>query len=276
MAKPKKNRNAGRTMADKADRHELYEASVQNVAEECALIDFAFRQIRGRKARSLREDFCGTAAAACEWATLGRSRHAFGIDLDKDVLDWGRKHNVAALKKAQRQRVALIHDDVLTAQTPKVDVIVAFNFSYWVFQQRPLLLHYFETVFDALEPDGIFFLDAFGGATTFTEGKERSEFDDFTYVWHQASYSPVTGRMKTHIHFEFPDGSKIKKAFSYVWRLWTVPEIRDLLEEAGFTNVTVWFELRDDAGEGLGEWLPDPVGPNDPAWIANITAEKPV
>jgi SAM-dependent methyltransferase len=247
----------------------------KNVPEECSMIDFAFRQIRGRKARSLREDFCGTAAAACEWVTLGRSRHAFAIDLDDDVLEWGRRHNVAALKKSERKRVALIQGDVLSAQAPPVDVIVAFNFSYWIFQQRSLLLHYFETVFDALTADGIFFLDAFGGPQAFKVVKERTAFDDFTYVWHQASYSPVTGRMKTHIHFEFPDGSRLRRAFSYVWRVWTVPEIRDLLEEAGFTHVTVWFELRDEDGQGLGEWLPAADGPDDPAWIANITAEKP-
>ena len=275
MAKSKEKSHSGRTMADRADRHELYEAAVQNVAEECSLIDFAFKQIRGRKAKTLREDFCGTASAACEWVTLGRSRYAFGIDVDPEVLAWGRTHRVEALKKSQRKRVSLIHGDVLTAKAPVVDVVVAFNFSYWVFDERARLVRYFKTVFDGLKSDGVFFLDAFGGPSAFTKGKERAEIDGFTYVWDQTRYSPVTGRMKTRIHFEFPDGSKLKKAFAYEWRLWTVPEIRDLLEEAGFRNVTVWFELRDENGEGVGEWLPDPDGPaEDPAWIANITAEK--
>lgn len=275
MGKSNRNKRPTARMADRADRHDLYEAAVQNVAEECTLIDFLFRQIRGRQAKSLREDFCGTASAACEWVRMRKSNCAFGIDIDPDVLSWGREHRVGALKKNGRQRISLVQGDVLEVETPPVDVVVAFNFSYWVLRRRAQLLSYFERVFEALNEDGIFFLDTYGGSDSFTVVKERTEMEGFTYVWHQASYEPVTGRMQTYIHFEFPDGSRIRRAFSYDWRVWTLPEIRDLLEEAGFTNVTTWFEIRDDDGEGLGEWLPDPAGPNDPVWIANITAEKP-
>ena len=270
----KKHKKARPTLADTADRHELYEASVQNVAEECSLIAYLFKKFRGRKAKSLREDFCGTASAACEWVRLGSAHYAFGVDLDPEVLAWGRKHQVKALKRRQRQRIALFQGDVLTTETPPVDVVVAFNFSYWIFKDRDTLRQYFRQVHAGLNSDGVFFLDAFGGPDALTEVKERTDFDGFTYVWHQAKYTPVTGEMTTRIHFEFPDGSKLKKAFSYEWRLWTLPEIRELLEEAGFKNVTVWFELHDENGEGLGEWLPNPKGPPDPAWIANITAEK--
>jgi len=57
-------------------------------------------------------------------------------------------------------------------------------------------------------------------------------------------------------------------------RLWMLPEIRDLLAEAGFLNINVWFEHRDEKGKGLGEWYPDTEGRADPAWVANISAEK--
>jgi hypothetical protein len=66
----------------------------------------------------------------------------------------------------------------------------------------------------------------------------------------------------------------LKKAFSYNWRLWTLPEIREILEEAGFRNPTVYFEYRDEDGEGLGEWYSESKGAADSAWVANITAEK--
>jgi len=66
----------------------------------------------------------------------------------------------------------------------------------------------------------------------------------------------------------------MKKAFSYSWRLWTLPEIREILDEAGFRNSTVYFEYRDDDGEGLGEWYAESKGEADSAWVANITAEK--
>ena len=36
-------------------------------------------------------------------------------------------------------------------------------------------------------------------------------------------------RVTLHIHFEFPDGSRIERAFGYHWRLWQIPELHDLL-----------------------------------------------
>ena len=261
-----------RSMAKRYDRHELYEASVQNVAETCSFIDFHFRQLRDRKPRSFREDFCGTASAACEWVRLRGSNSSLGVDLDPDVLKWGRRHRRKKLSKSQRQRVALMESDVRSTRTPTVDVVGAFNFSYWVFRQRSELLDYFRSVRQSLKKDGLFFLDAYGGSEACKEARESLEFEDFTYVWEQARFNPITGSMRTHIHFKFPDGSKIKKAFSYHWRLWTLPEIRELLAEAGFIDSLVYFEFLDDEGNGLGEWYPASDAPADDAWIANIIA----
>ena len=42
----------GATMAERADRHELYESAVQNVEEECKFVSTTFEQIRGRQALS--------------------------------------------------------------------------------------------------------------------------------------------------------------------------------------------------------------------------------
>ena len=261
-------------MADAADRYELYEAAVQNVAEQCSFIDYIFKQIRGRKALSFREDFCGTASASCEWVRLGNAHYAFGVDRDREVLDWGREHRISELTKLQQQRVSLNCGDVLEVKTPLADVVGAFNFSYWIFATRAELLRYFKTVYENLAGDGVFFLDAYGGTDSFIELQEEMAIDDFRYVWDQARYCPVTGQMQTHIHFEFPDGSSLQNAFSYNWRLWTLPEIREALAEAGFRDSTVWFEFLDDNGEGLGEWYPESEGDAVAAWVANITAEK--
>jgi SAM-dependent methyltransferase len=271
-SRAKKNRK-NPSMAERADIHEIYEASVQNVPEQIRYIDMVFEEIRGRKPRSFREDFCGTASAACEWVRQGKNRYAFGVDLDQEVLDWGRINRVGKLSKRQQQRIALMHGDVRTVETPPVDVVGAFNFSYWIFQERAEMLNYFRTVYENLGPDGVFFLDAFGGYSALKIIKEKMKFDGFTYVWDQACYHPVTGYMKTHIHFRFPDGSEIRKAFSYEWRLWTLPELRELLLEAGFRNPIVRFEYFDIDGEGLGIWYPEDSGEASSAWIANITAE---
>ena len=55
--------------------------------------------------------------------------------------------------------------------------------------------------------------------------------------------------MQCHIHFKFPDKTKIKNAFTYNWRLWTMVEIRELLSEAGFANVVVYWEGEDEDGD---------------------------
>ncbi|MDH3511257.1 MAG: methyltransferase domain-containing protein [Gammaproteobacteria bacterium] len=271
---PRSEKNSEATLAETSDRYELYEAAVQNVAEQCNFVDYMFKTIKGRKARSFREDFCGTASASCEWVRLGRKNVAMGVDIDREVLQWGREHRLSQLTKKQQQRVSLIHGDVMRARTEPVDVVGAFNFSYWIFDARPVLRRYFETVYRNLQPGGVFFLDAFGGYDAFRELKEKVKYDGFTYIWDQATYSPVTGRMQTHIHFKFPDGSRLKKAFSYGWRLWTLPEIQEILEEAGFRKSTVYFEYRDEYGEALGEWYPESKGEADSAWVANISAEK--
>jgi hypothetical protein len=84
----------------------------------------------------------------------------------------------------------------------------------------------------------------------------------------------VTHFIRCHIHFHFQDGSKINQAFSYDWRLWTLPEIKELLLEAGFKKVSVYWENEDDDGEGNGEFSIDGEGEADLAWVAYIVAEK--
>ncbi len=262
------------TMAEAADKHELYEAAVQNVEEECKFVARTFEAIKGRPALSWREDFCGTASAACEWVRQGADRTAVGVDIDPEVLDWGRRNRVSRLNAEQQARLRLIEGNVLTAETGLVDCVGAFNFSYWIFQTRPLMVEYFGRIRDTLKDDGVFFLDAFGGYEAFEEMKEKTHYDDFTYIWEQARYSPVTGEMDCYIHFKFPDKSKLKRAFSYTWRLWTLPEIQELLTEAGFRNPTVYWEGTDEDGEGNGVFTPDARGEADAGWIAYIVAEK--
>jgi len=262
------------SMAELADKHELYEASVQNVEEECRFVSETFHAIRGRHPTSFREDFCGTASACCEWVRASAAHRAIGVDIDQDVLDWGREHRLSRLDHSQRERVTLRNGNVLTVATDCVDAVGAFNFSYWVFKDRDTLREYFRATCRALKDDGILFLDAFGGYEAFEEMKEKTKYDGFTYIWHQARYYPVTGEARCHIHFKFPDGSKLKKAFSYDWRLWTLPEIQEILKEAGFRNVTVYWEGTDEDGEGNGEFLPEVRGEADAGWIAYIVAEK--
>ncbi|MCP4925500.1 MAG: class I SAM-dependent methyltransferase [Gammaproteobacteria bacterium] len=271
---PETNGQKTPTMAELADPHELYEESVQCVEEECEFITKTFKSIRGRDALSFREDFCGTASAACEWVRQSPEHTSIGVDFNSEVLAWGLENRVGRLDSEQKQRVTLIEENVLEVKTESVDVVGAFNFSYFIFQQRELMKQYFRSIYAALKPDGMFFLDAFGGYEAFEEMKEKTKYDKFTYVWDQKRYSPITGEMECHIHFKFPDGSKLKRAFSYTWRLWTLPEILEMLSETGFKNPTVYWEGTDEDGDGDGIFTPDAHGEADAGWIAYLVAEK--
>lgn len=275
MAKRKKNGGGKRpTMASRADPHVLYEKSVQNVEAEVEFLESAFEELRGRKPVSFREDFCGTAAAACRWVSVNRRHRAVAVDIDAKVLEWGRTHNLSRLTRAQRGRIELRKADVRRVRTLPADIVGAFNFSYWCFKERPVLLDYFRAVRRSLTEDGLFFLDVFGGAEAYTECREKTKQRGFTYIWEQASYEPVSGRYVCYIHFKFPDGSRLKRAFSYDWRLWSLPELRDLLEEAGFRDSHVYWEGEDEEGEPNGEYSRVETGENDPAWIAYLVAER--
>lgn len=262
------------TMAEQADIHELYEKSVQNVEHEVEFLQATFRDLRGRTAHLLREDFCGTASAACEWVKQGPDFQAIGVDIEPSVLEWGRKNRIGRLPTADQPRVQLLESDVRTVETPPVDLLIAFNFSYFIFDTRDKMRAYFRKAYEALKDDGLFFVDMFGGPESQEETKEKTKHKGFTYIWEQETFHPVTHFMRCHIHFKFPDGSKLKKAFTYEWRLWTAPEIRELLLEAGFRKATIYWEGEDDEGEGNGEFLPDDKGVADYAWIAYVVAEK--
>ncbi len=273
-AKAKKKKTTKPTMASQADRHVLYQQSVQCVEPEIDFVDETFTSMRGRTARVLREDFCGTANTSCEWVRRRPDNVAFGVDLDPDVLAWGEQHNRASLGD-DAERLTLLQSNVLDVETDPLDVALAMNFSYWILKDRQSTRRYFRRVRDALVDDGVFFLDCYGGYEAFKEMKERTKQKDFTYVWDQAHFNPLTNDMKCKIHFEFPDGSKMKNAFTYQWRLWTLPEIKELLSEAGFRSVTVYWEKWDEeAEEGTGEYYPAEVGDADPAWVCYVVAGK--
>lgn len=263
-------------MAATADRHVCYQLAVQGVDAEIDFVDDTFRDLRGRRAATLREDFCGTANTSCEWVRRRRTNRAIGVDLDGATLDWGREHNVAQLAPGARARVELIEGDVMDVETEPVDAVLAMNFSYFIFQQRDTMRRYFARVREALADGGLFFLDCYGGYEANKECRERRKIDkNFTYIWDQARYSPITGEMECHIHFHFADGSKMNRAFSYTWRLWSLPEIREILAEAGFERSTVYWEGEDEeTGEGNGEYEPDEHGTPDPSWVCYIVAEK--
>ncbi len=261
------------TMAATADRHMLYQESVQNSEFELDFIDETFKELAGRTAKSMREDFCGTAISSVEWVQRRSDNTAVGVDFDAEVLDWGREHNVSKLKPDELSRLELVEEDVLKVTTQKVDVIQAYNFSYWFFQERKIMLDYFRRVREALVDDGMLFLDVFGGSEAYQTQKEKRKLDGFKYIWEQAEFNAVTNELKCHIHFHFPDKSKMKKAFSYTWRVWGAKELREILEDAGFSSTILYRqEFDEETDEALDEYVATEEAEDYACWLGYIVA----
>ncbi len=270
-----KGKGRSQRTAKTSDKHELYELSVQDTEAECEFIDQVWKERRKRLARRLREDFCGTAATSVEWVKRRKDNTAIGVDIDPTVLKWREARLPDGLDPEQRKRLTLRQGDVRTVRTPRVECVLAMNFSYYLFKTREAIRTYFKHVRSSLVDDGMFVLDAYGGSESFEELEEPRKVKGFTYVWDQHAYNPITGDALNYIHFRFPDGSQIKKAFEYDWRLWTLPELQELLTEAGFAKVTVYWEGTDEeTEEGDGEFKPTTAGEACEGWIAYLVAEK--
>lgn len=258
-----------------ADKHRLYEWSVQCTEAEINFVDHAFRKLRGVYPVRLREDFCGTAATSCEWVRRRKGNIGVGIDLDAPTLAWAHANNLSELTPEQRSRLTLLRRDVRTpnAAAKGMDAVLAMNFSYFIFKDRSVMRDYFSSVRASLAPGGVFFLDHYGGWESMKVQKERRRQKGFLYEWDQASYNPINGDKVCYIHFEFKDGTRMERAFAYHWRLWTLPEIQEILGEAGFKKVTVYWEGTDDKGGGNGIFRPRKKGDADASFIGYMVAE---
>jgi SAM-dependent methyltransferase len=265
-----KNSKKSRFSAKTADRHELYQLSVQAPEHELWFIERAYRKLHGRRPLTLREDFCGTALFCGTWVKSHGERTAVGVDISRDTLDWGIEHNIEPLG-APASRVRLLCEDVRARRPGKFDVINAMNFSYSVFRTRDDLRAYLASARKALGPQGIFVMDAYGGWESSQPMEEpRKVRGGFTYIWDQNKFCPISHEVVNYIHFEFADGTRINKAFTYEWRYWTLPELRELLLEAGFSKVDVHWDVAPDDEEESYKILTR--AENQPGWLAYLVA----
>lgn len=277
MAKrPDRRARRPKLTARSADKHWLYQQSVQAPEEDSRFFARHYRRCTGRDARVFREDFCGTALLSCHWVRLHRSNRAIGVDIHGPTLDWGRRNNVAdLLDPSQQRRLTLLRRNVLRAGGPRTDIVAALNFSYSVFKTRDALRAYFAAARAALRDGGLFFVDVWGGSETQVVQEESREVDGFTYVWDQHSFDPLTYETTCRIHFEFRDGTRLRNAFTYDWRLWTLPELRELMAEVGLREIHVLWEATDrKTGEGNGVFRRVTKGEPDLAWIAYVVGRR--
>lgn len=260
--------------AKTADKHELYQLAVQSPEEDVKFLSRVYRSIRKKRALHFREDFCGTGLLSSHWIRQSKKHTAEGFDIDPDPVAWGLAHHFEELGEAA-ERYTVHLKDVREPSTTAPDVRCAQNFSYCVFHTRAEMLEYFRAVHADLADDGVFVMDLHGGPESTEEMEEERECDGFDYVWDQDEFWPGTGEYVCYIHFRFSDGSEMKRAFTYRWRMWYLTELKDVLADAGFSNVTAYFEGTDPNGEdGNGIFRKGVRGENCESWIAYLAAEK--
>ncbi len=256
------------------DKYEYYLRSVQSPEADAQFLQRKYQSLRGEKAIVLREDFCAAFALCCEWVKANKNQQAIGIDLDPETIAYGREQYVPLLSADQKSRLQLIRKDVTKKNLPTADIICALNFSYFIFKEREKLKSYFSSVLASLRPCGVFFLDCFGGSQCQHAIEEETEFqgEGFSYFWDQDSFDPVTHNALFHIHFKRKGEAKRKKVFTYDWRMWTIPELKDILAEVGFKQTVVYWEGTTKSGEGNGVFSPVTKGEECEAWVAYLAA----
>jgi len=260
------------------DKYFYYSQAVQSPAEDVAFFVQVYREARGNVPTNLvmREDFCSTAAMCMEWVKLGSGFKAIGLDLDPEPLEYARSKYIPALTDDQKKRVSLRISNVLSEEVPEADMIIATNFSYFIFKERATLKSYFTNALKTLKKDGVFVLDVFGGSKCHEANEEETEYEDgdYSYFWDQDTYDPINNNAMFYIHFQRKGEAKREKVFTYDWRIWSIPELRDLLYEVGFKEVHVYWEGTDDEGEGDGEFARVTQGEECETWICYLACVK--
>jgi hypothetical protein len=276
------HKNIGRILRvnselQKFDKHELYKKSVQEPEADIDIFEKIYQEKNpGKSLVTLKEDFCGTYAICCEWARKNPNNKAIGVDYDQKTLSYGKEKYFSTLNEEQKQQVKIYQQDVRRPVDETADITCALNFSYFIFKERQELKEYFSSALNGLNEKGLFILDIFGGSQCYEPNEEETEHSDlgFSYFWDQDSFDPITNHAKFYIHFKIDGQKKVEKVFTYDWRMWSVPEIKDLLKEAGFKNVDIYWEGSDEDGDGNGEFEIVKNEENCESWIAYIVAQK--
>ena len=278
------------------DTLELYRWAVQDPETHAIVLRTMYEQLRpGRHPVVLREDFAGTSAESVAWVLLQPGGRAVAVDLDEPTLEWAHRRAVRLLGPLAA-RIAFVPGDVRSVGPPGVstaDIISVLNYSI-LYQREPGELHsYLRHAIECLAPDGILVLNLFGGAPAVQPGITRHQVTPlsrlsteapipaFEYLWEVRSFDHTSQRLDCCIHFVVPDASapggsrEVRDAFTYDWRLWSVPEIVGACIQAGFSSAQLWRHTYDPskgaAGVFLGPVEPDSL-PVTEKWSAYIVA----
>ncbi len=264
------------------DKYALYTLCVQDPPVLARFL----HAVHGGEPRTLREDFSGPAAICGAWLDVVTRGSAFAVDRDAAPLSRARKD----------PRLTTIRRDVL-AEPRKADIIAALNFPVGYWHTRAELVTYLTLSRKRLKPGGVLVCDMYGGSDAFTPGTTTRRLrgpggERVLYEWEQIDADALTGLVHNAIHFTVtpPPARKtaassrtgrtssaprrLRRAFTYHWRLWSIPELTDAMLDAGFDRVDVYDRLG-DAVDSEGRLYVSPLEPGDgldPNWVAYLAA----
>jgi SAM-dependent methyltransferase len=229
-------------------RYECYEHAVQNPPALVPLL----RAIHAGPCTKLGEDFCGSAALSRAWCAMVPRGRAMGVDLDPEAIEQARRSN------GRSRAITLVQADVLklpaSVRSSRHDVIFVGNFSIGELHTRKKLVQYLRGVRARLSKGGVFVCDTYGGETAFARGSFKRVHEGprgtrIHYTWQQRRADALTGMVENALHFRVERAGEIVQdltdAFVYRWRLWSVPELRDAMSEAGLRATEVYEQLPD-------------------------------
>ena len=272
------------TLSDIADIHDLYQKSVQSPDNDMPMLSDYFKEYTGKPLRQFREDFCGTAYLSAYFVTQHAKNQALGVDLDWPTLNWGMKHNLSPLTPDQQTRISLVNENVLDVQQPRMQMIAALNFSYMVFHDRPTLLQYLTNAKESLPAwrstrDG--YLGREAKVRCFRKNRGKLKIRKTKTLGISFSHGIKTHSIPSRIYippafiFLFRIAVKSAMLLSTIGGSGTIPEVTELMAEAGFKDIHVLWEGTDpDTKEGTQTYHRTEKGDADLAWIAYIVGKN--
>ena len=269
----------------------LYRRAVQHPDAEVSFIHRVYRHYnKATPPLLLREDFAGTAAVSSAWVRMDDEHQAMAVESHGPTTRWAQRAANHELHE-RADDLHIVQADVMDVTGPKVDITCALNFSTFIYHDRNDLKQYFKAARRALRPDGLLAVDAYGGPGAMRTGTQSVDIPTetsldmphegspplpgFLYHWEQRSFDPITHRTECRIHFTLDDGQRLDNAFIYRWRLWTIPELLELMLEAGFSQAQAWCDRYDPkAGTSDGVYRPIKKMPARADWIAYVIGQK--
>jgi hypothetical protein len=236
-------------------KFELYQKSVQNAKKEAEFFRKVFRLIFNKVATTFREDFCGTGLLSCEWVKSNVMNSAVGLDFDQETLDWGIANNVNNLSSGS-ERIQLLNQNVLDEfdTKQKFEIICSLNYSHFLLPQRKMILKYFTNMVKNLETKGIFIMDFYGGSHIYSDHKYQHNKSSNFYEFSGKQMNIIANTSKCSLNYKVKK-NKYKPFFSFNFRIYSIIELREALEEAGLTQFKLYIkEINDDEDDDYAEY----------------------